>query len=75
VLPGDVQTMISGIGVFYPNKKPTQRIGIVPDVKVEPTIAGIRNGRDEVLEEALRQVLGNSVAEDEIQKMARMRAN
>jgi C-terminal processing protease CtpA/Prc len=66
--------MISGIGVFYPNKKPTQRIGIVPDVKVEPTIAGIRNGRDEVLEEALRQLLGKSVPEDEIQKMAKARA-
>jgi C-terminal processing protease CtpA/Prc len=70
-LPGNLQTMISGIGVFYPNKKPTQRIGIVPDVKVEPTIAGIRAGRDEVLEEALRQLLGKSVPEDEIQKMAK----
>ena len=70
-LPGNLRTMISGIGVFYPNKKPTQRIGIIPDVKVEPTIAGIRAGRDEVLEEALRQLLGKSVPEDEIQKMAR----
>jgi C-terminal processing protease CtpA/Prc len=74
-LPGGLQTVISGIGVFYPNKKPTQRIGIVPDVKVEPTIAGIRDGRDEVLEEALRQVLGKSVPEDAIQKMAKARAN
>jgi C-terminal processing protease CtpA/Prc len=74
LLPGDLRTMISSIGVFYPNKKPTQRIGIVPDVKAEPTIAGIRNGRDEVLEEALRQVLGKSVPESEIQKMAKVRA-
>jgi len=70
-LPGNLRTMISGIGVFYPNKKPTQRIGIIPDFEVRPTIAGIRNGRDEVLEEALRQLLGKSVPEDEIQKMAR----
>jgi C-terminal processing protease CtpA/Prc len=70
-LPGGLRTMISAIGVFYPNKKPTQRIGIVPDVKVEPTIAGIRAGRDEVLEEALRQVLGNSVPAAEIEKMAK----
>jgi C-terminal processing protease CtpA/Prc len=55
-LPGGQRTMISGIGVFYPDKKPTQRIGIVPDVEVRPTIAGIRAGRDEVLEEALRQI-------------------
>src|SRR5207248_1707278 len=49
-LPGDLRTTISGIGVFYPDKRPTQGIGIVPDVTVAPTIAGIRAGRDEVLE-------------------------
>ena len=57
-LPGGLQALISGIGVFYPDKRPTQRIGIVPDVEIKPTIAGIRAGRDEVLEEALRQILG-----------------
>ena len=71
VLPGDLRTMISGIGVFYPNKAPTQRIGIVPNVEVEPTIAGIRAGRDEVLEEALRQILGVQVTAAEIEKMAK----
>ena len=73
-LPGGLSTMISGIGVFYPNKKPTQRIGIVPDVVVRPTIAGIRAGRDEVLEEALRQILGSTTSADEIQKLARSSA-
>ena len=34
----------------YPNKRPTQRIGITPDIEVRPTIAGIAAGRDEVLE-------------------------
>jgi C-terminal processing protease CtpA/Prc len=58
MLPGALRTMISGIGVFYPDKKPTQRVGIIPDVEVRPTIAGIRAGRDEVLEEAQRQILG-----------------
>jgi C-terminal processing protease CtpA/Prc len=62
--------MISGIGVFYPDKRPTQRIGILPDVEIKPTIAGIRSGRDEVLEEAIRQILGNSASPEEIQKMA-----
>jgi C-terminal processing protease CtpA/Prc len=57
-LPGGLRTAISGIGVFYPHKRPTQRIGIVPDVDVRPTIAGIRAGRDEVLEEAIRQIVG-----------------
>ncbi|PYU68906.1 MAG: peptidase S41 [Acidobacteria bacterium] len=71
VLPGELRSMISGIGVFYPNKAATQRIGIVPNVIVNPTIAGIRAGRDEVLEEALRQILGGQVSGAEIQKMAK----
>src|SRR5678815_1747151 len=57
-LPGGLRSMISGIGVFYPDKKPTQRIGIVPDIEVKPTIEGIRAGRDELLEEALKVIRG-----------------
>jgi C-terminal processing protease CtpA/Prc len=56
-LPGRLQSMISGIGVFHPDHKPTQRIGIVPDIVVRPTIAGIRAGRDEVLEAAIRRMV------------------
>ena len=70
-LPGGLRTMISGIGVFYPDKTPTQRIGIVPNVKVAPTMAGIRAGRDEVLEEALRQVMGRDVPDAEIERIAK----
>ena len=58
-LPGGLQSMISGIGVFYPDKKPTQRIGILPDITVTPTIAGIRAGKDEVLEAAFKWILQN----------------
>jgi hypothetical protein len=39
----------------------THRIGIVPNVEVRPTIAGIRAGRDEVLGEAVRQILGHKM--------------
>jgi C-terminal processing protease CtpA/Prc len=45
-LPKGLRTMIGGIGVFYPDKKPTQRVGIIPDIEVKPTIAGIRDGRE-----------------------------
>jgi C-terminal processing protease CtpA/Prc len=55
-LPGGVSTMISGIGVYYPDGKETQRIGIVPDVEVKPTIKGIRAGKDELLEAAIRLI-------------------
>lgn len=70
-LPGGLRTLISGIGVFYPDKTPTQRVGIVADIPAAPTIAGIRDGRDEVLEAALRHILGPDADEDMIRKMAR----
>jgi hypothetical protein len=50
------RTMINGIGVFYPDKRPTQRVGIVPDIEVKPTIAGLRAQRDEVLEAATEEI-------------------
>jgi len=53
VLPGQINTFISGIGVYYPDGKETQRVGIVSDIEVKPTIKGIREGRDELLEKAL----------------------
>jgi C-terminal processing protease CtpA/Prc len=68
-LPGGLRSLISGIGVFYPNKKPTQRIGILPDRRVTPTVAGIRAGRDELIEAAIREIMGKDVATAEIQKM------
>ena len=46
-------TLFSGIGVYYPDGRETQRIGIVPDIEVKPTIKGIQEGRDEVLDRAL----------------------
>ena len=55
-LPGGFGTMISGIGVYYPDGKETQRIGIVPDIKLSPTIQGIKEGRDELLERAIKVI-------------------
>jgi carboxyl-terminal processing protease len=52
-LPGRLRTLFTGLGVYYPDGRPTQRIGIVPDIEVRPTLAGLRAGRDEVLERAL----------------------
>jgi C-terminal processing protease CtpA/Prc len=70
-LPGGLETMISGLGVFYPDGRPTQRVGLVPDVEARPTIQGIREGRDEVLEAGIRQILRDSVTEEQIRSMAR----
>ncbi|TJZ63325.1 peptidase S41 [Sphingobacterium olei] len=52
-LPGGLQTKISGIGIYYPDGKETQRVGIIPDIEVKPTIEGIRSGKDELLEQAI----------------------
>jgi C-terminal processing protease CtpA/Prc len=70
VLPGGITTMISGIGIYYPDGRETQRIGIVPDIELKPTIKGIKEGRDEVLERALQiingQKAGSTSREDKI---------
>lgn len=58
-LPGGLSTMITVIGVFYPDHRPTQRIGIIPDVVVRPTIKGIAAGRDEILESAVHLIDGS----------------
>lgn len=52
-LPGNLNAIFTGLGVYYPDKSETQQIGIVPDIEVKSTIQGIREGRDEVLEAAI----------------------
>ncbi len=69
-LPGGLRTMISGLGVFYPDGQPTQRIGIHIDVEAHPTIAGLSAGRDEVLETAIHQILP-SLPPSEVEKLVR----
>jgi len=44
---------VSGIGVFLTDGKPTWQLGIVPDKNPRSAIEGIRDGRDEVLEESV----------------------
>jgi C-terminal processing protease CtpA/Prc len=55
-LPGGLRTMISGLGVYYPDGSETQRIGIVPDIEVKPTLAGIKARKDEQLEKAIQYI-------------------
>jgi C-terminal processing protease CtpA/Prc len=52
-LPGGVVVSFSGQQVLLPDGSRLQRVGLKPDVEVRPTIAGVRAGRDEVLEKAL----------------------
>lgn len=52
-LPGGITTTASGLGMYYPDGSETQRVGIIPDIEVRPTIEGISANRDELLEKAI----------------------
>lgn len=67
-LPGGIVSVFTGLGVFYPDYTETQRIGVIPDVEVHPTISGIRAGRDEVLEAALYYT-PSTIAEQDVFKL------
>jgi C-terminal processing protease CtpA/Prc len=59
-LPSGGSMTFTGWLIKFADGSRFQNIGIVPDVKVEPTIRGVRAGRDEVLErglEVLRSLL------------------
>ena len=56
-LPGGITTLITGLGVYYPDGKETQRVGIIPDVEVLPSINGILTNRDDLLNKAIEIIL------------------
>lgn len=56
VLPGGLQTRISGVGVYLPDSSETQRIGLVPDKMLLPTVESLAMGQDIVLQEAMNWV-------------------
>ncbi|RYZ27755.1 MAG: hypothetical protein EOP49_42045, partial [Sphingobacteriales bacterium] len=54
VLPGGYTITFSGLGIYYPDGSPTQRSGIKVDIQSKPTIAGLKAGKDEVMDRALQ---------------------
>jgi len=65
-LPGEITLFFTGLGVYYPNGTQTQRVGIIPDMEVKPTIEGIRAGEDELMSAALDCNLLSSTTTDEL---------
>jgi C-terminal processing protease CtpA/Prc len=61
-LPVGIYVSFSGHDVRHADGRPLQRIGLVPDVTVLPTIADIRAGRDEVLERAITYLTQGAVS-------------
>lgn len=58
-LPCGNAISFSAIGVYTAEGKQTQRIGLSPDIDMEKTIEGVREGRDEYIEEAIKYILEN----------------
>ena len=52
-LPGGYSTYFSGLEVLYPDGSQTQQTGIRVNIKVEPTLAALKQGKDEVLQRAI----------------------
>lgn len=61
VLPGQINTMISGIGVYYPDGTETQGKGVKINEVIEPTVEGIRLGKDELMEHAVAEILSREI--------------
>ncbi|WP_276481836.1 S41 family peptidase [Paraflavitalea pollutisoli] len=57
-IPGGYTAFMTGLGVYYPDSTPTQRVGVKIDQVVKPTLQGVIDGKDEVLEAAI-QYAGN----------------
>lgn len=51
---GNNHISYSGYGIYYPDKRPTQRVGVKVDITVPQTTNAIKEGRDEILEKALQ---------------------
>ena len=53
-IPGGNMVMYTACGIYTPDGGQTQRIGALPDIEVKKTIEGIKEGRDEVKEAAVK---------------------
>jgi C-terminal processing protease CtpA/Prc len=60
VLPGNLIVSFSGHDVRHADGRQLQRIGIQPTIRVAPTIRGLVDGRDEILEAAVNFLKGLS---------------
>ncbi len=52
-IPGGISVSMTGHDIRHADGRQLQRIGLVPDLLVAPTIAGLRAGKDEVLDAAI----------------------
>ena len=58
VLPGGIYVGFTGHDVRHADGRQLQRVGIQPHIKADPTPKGISDGRDDVLEAAIKHLDG-----------------
>jgi len=59
ILPGNIKVFFSGHGVRHADGRQLQRVGIEPTIKVAPTIRGIVESKDEILDAAVNYLKSN----------------
>ena len=56
LMPDGNTVYFTVMGILTPDGGQTQRIGLTPDIQVYPTIEGIKEGRDELMEAAVAYI-------------------
>jgi C-terminal processing protease CtpA/Prc len=55
-LPGGLMSQMSNFGIYNPDGTLTQKASVIPDIEIYPTIKGIIEQRDELLEKAIEMI-------------------
>ncbi len=55
-LPGAYQFNFTGNGIFYPDGRETQRIGIIPDISFKPSVEDLIGTADAHLQRAIKYI-------------------
>ena len=63
-LLNDHEITFTSLGVYTPEMGQTQRIGLAPDIEVHPTVEGIKEGRDELMEAAIAYIQEQNLSSD-----------
>lgn len=58
-IPGGRSISLMTLGLYYPDGKETHPTGILPDIELRPTIYGIKNHQDELLNKAIEIINKN----------------
>jgi C-terminal processing protease CtpA/Prc len=68
--PGNVWLNFSGEGVWWPDGRQLQRLGVIPDVRAEPSARDVATGNDVVLQRGLDEALRLSGAPVNLRRAA-----